>query len=305
MVRHPFIHSAAPDPSGRASSRMPLPAMPRSRTGRHGYTLLEMLIVLAVLAIMAGLGWPAVQKMARRSRVSDAAKQVRNASRSAAGGDRIGQNPGVPIPARTGRFEIAPKQEENAGPAVLRSALDQMAEAAASAGRPPPIRMPARGPSRRHRLRRAGGRRAAGRGWRRNRAGRRRHSAARRAAGVVRPDRVLPERADIERPHPVDGSDRYFVEISLRGLTGAVRIGPTTQLTKAPQARRRPARGPSRREAAHDMRQPRRILPARGRAGHGRAARLRDRALAHRLRGPFPHGERRPVVHRAIGLPDA
>ncbi|MDI9444706.1 MAG: prepilin-type N-terminal cleavage/methylation domain-containing protein, partial [Planctomycetota bacterium] len=112
---------------------MPLLALPRSRPGRHGYTLLEMLIVLAILAVMIGLGWPAIQKMARRSRIGDAAKQVRNAlGQARLAAIESGKAQVFRFQPGAGRFEIAARQEEDAGPAVLRSALDQMAEAAAS-----------------------------------------------------------------------------------------------------------------------------------------------------------------------------
>ncbi len=44
---------------------------------RRAYTLLEMLIVLALLAALTGLSWPAVRGMLANSKLRSAAKQVR------------------------------------------------------------------------------------------------------------------------------------------------------------------------------------------------------------------------------------
>ena len=50
-----------------------------ARPKRWGFTLVEMLVVLAVLAVLASFSWPAVRGMLGQSELRDAAKQVRAA----------------------------------------------------------------------------------------------------------------------------------------------------------------------------------------------------------------------------------
>lgn len=50
-----------------------------SSPARDAFTLLEMLIVLALLAALAGLSWPSVRGMLAKSQLRAAAKQVRGA----------------------------------------------------------------------------------------------------------------------------------------------------------------------------------------------------------------------------------
>jgi len=50
---------------------------PSAATARRGFTLLEMVIVLAILVVVVGLGWPALRGSLQKSRLHDAAKQVR------------------------------------------------------------------------------------------------------------------------------------------------------------------------------------------------------------------------------------
>ncbi len=44
---------------------------------RCGYTLLELLIVLAILAVIVGLAWPAVHRLSETGQLQDAARQLR------------------------------------------------------------------------------------------------------------------------------------------------------------------------------------------------------------------------------------
>lgn len=46
-------------------------------TSRRGFTLLELLIVLAILVVVVGLGWPSLRKMAERRELLDAARSLR------------------------------------------------------------------------------------------------------------------------------------------------------------------------------------------------------------------------------------
>lgn len=237
MVPRPPINSAAPDPSGRAGWRTPLPAMPRARTGRHGYTLLEMIVVLAILAVMVGLSWPAVQKMARRSRVNDAAKQVRNALAEARlAAIESGRVQVFRFQPGTGRFEVAARQEEDAGPAVLRSALDQMAEAAASA-RPAAADPDAGAKDLPGGIVFAGQEVAEQPGAADEGTGLAGVSTAQLAERQSWSDPIVfyPNGRTSNARIRLTDLDRYFVEVNLRGLTGAVRIGPTTRLAKASQ----------------------------------------------------------------------
>ncbi len=78
-------------------------------TARRGYTLVEMLIVLAVLVALVSLSWPAVRGMLGKGELREAAKQVRVALLKA----RLGAiESGVAQSFRclpgTERFEVSP-----------------------------------------------------------------------------------------------------------------------------------------------------------------------------------------------------
>lgn len=81
----------------------------RLARNRTAYTLIEMLIVLAVFASLAAMIWPAARRMLGRSELREAAKQVRTALVRARL-DAI--ETGVPHRFRyqvgTGRYEVAP-----------------------------------------------------------------------------------------------------------------------------------------------------------------------------------------------------
>lgn len=81
----------------------------RLARNRTAYTLIEMLIVLAVVAALAAMTWPAARRMLGRSGLREAAKQVRTALVRARL-DAI--ETGVPhrfrYRAGTGRYEVVP-----------------------------------------------------------------------------------------------------------------------------------------------------------------------------------------------------
>ncbi|MCP5113935.1 MAG: prepilin-type N-terminal cleavage/methylation domain-containing protein, partial [bacterium] len=101
------------------------------RGERRGFTLVEMLVVLTILGLLVGMSWPSVHRLLSRSRVKEAAKQVR----TELGEARLRAiESGTPQVFRfqpgTSFFEVRPKEEETAGPAVLKSALEQVSDEA-------------------------------------------------------------------------------------------------------------------------------------------------------------------------------
>ena len=61
---------------GSRSANDPI-IMPMRRSNSKGFTLLEMLIVLAILSVLATMAWPALRKQLDRSQLRSAAKKVR------------------------------------------------------------------------------------------------------------------------------------------------------------------------------------------------------------------------------------
>ncbi len=101
---------------------------------RCAYTLVEMLIVLAVLAVLTALSWPAVRGMLGKSELRDAAKQVRVALARA----RLeAMESGVPQRFRyapgAGRFEVV----------QLSAAFDERGAPPRQAGGPSRVNEPA------------------------------------------------------------------------------------------------------------------------------------------------------------------
>ena len=96
---------------------------------RDGLTLLELLVVLAILGLLIGMSWPSVHRLLDRARVKEAAKHVR----TELGEARLRAiESGTPQVFRfqpgTSFFEVRPKEEETAGPTVLKSALEQLSD---------------------------------------------------------------------------------------------------------------------------------------------------------------------------------
>jgi prepilin-type N-terminal cleavage/methylation domain-containing protein len=54
-----------------------MPSVPDRRPIRRAYTLLELLIVLAIVLAVVGLSWPALQRPMAKSQLESAAKQLR------------------------------------------------------------------------------------------------------------------------------------------------------------------------------------------------------------------------------------
>lgn len=80
----------------------------RCRRPLHGFTLLELLLVLALVVLMAGLAWPALRSSMAKSRLRDSAQQLRI---ELARARLTAMECGVPLEFRyragEGRFRIA------------------------------------------------------------------------------------------------------------------------------------------------------------------------------------------------------
>ncbi len=194
--------------------------------GRHGsppsdrfaYTLLEMLIVLAVVAVLATLSWPAVRGMLRRDELRSAAKQVRAALTKA----RLNaMETGVSYRFRyrpgTGRFEVGP----------LPASLDEEDISSASARtRQRRDEVPAED--------------AISGAWFAESASARDGSdtpAPRPTnddAGWSAPTVFFPNGRSSNARIRLAGADGFSVEVSLRGLTGSTRISPPERLEERP-----------------------------------------------------------------------
>ena len=85
----------------------------RSAAIRRAYTLVEMLIVLALLAVLASFSWPAVRGMLGKGDLRAAAKQVRVAlAKARLGAIESGAACAFRYRPGSGRFEVGPLSNE-------------------------------------------------------------------------------------------------------------------------------------------------------------------------------------------------
>jgi prepilin-type N-terminal cleavage/methylation domain-containing protein len=202
---------------------------------RRGFTLIEMLVVLAVLAVLTSLGWPAVRNMLGRSEFRNAAKQVRVAMIQArlaaiesAAPRKLRYRPG------TGKYEVAPLQTALDSP---RPTPGRTSRNPASHDEPIQGALPA-GVTFQEAAARTSGRSTAG------------EANSRDVGQTAEPPAVESERSDDAGWSPpilffpdgksssarvrLAGPRGLWVEVTLRGLTGATRIGPIQRREESP-----------------------------------------------------------------------
>jgi prepilin-type N-terminal cleavage/methylation domain-containing protein len=86
----------------------------RHECSPSGFTLLEMLTVLALLAVMAAVAWPALRSSLRHSRLRDAAKTVRvELAKTRLKAIETGTPQQFRYQPGSGQFEIAPQTSSN------------------------------------------------------------------------------------------------------------------------------------------------------------------------------------------------
>ena len=83
---------------------------PRRPSAGRGFTLLELIVVVAILALVATMAWPSMRRMYTRGEIEDAAKQVREAlARARLTAIETGTTQVFRFQPGTGRFEVVAK----------------------------------------------------------------------------------------------------------------------------------------------------------------------------------------------------
>ena len=202
--------------TGDASPAVPRAVRQSSRS--RGYTLLEMLVVLAVLASLTAMSWPAVRTMLAKSALRSAAKQLRaalvEARLDAVESGAVWQfryRPG------TGRFETS-----------ATAVLDEESPAAigdSPSGRP--------GKSRAREDVLAGDVRFRESAGPARRPGSTAAPETPAGAGWSEPILFFPNGRTSNVRLRLEGERGYTIQVTLRGLTGTTAIGPPEQPAEA------------------------------------------------------------------------
>lgn len=125
-------------------------ASPRSaQPARRGYTLLELLIVVAVVAVVVGVSWPALQRPAEKSKLRAAARQLRIAlARTRLEAIRSGTAQEFRYQPGSGAFTVSPRATSEEGGGFTPVSFGQSEEVESLGGdfadsEPAPYALPA------------------------------------------------------------------------------------------------------------------------------------------------------------------
>ncbi|NQT13066.1 MAG: prepilin-type N-terminal cleavage/methylation domain-containing protein [Planctomycetes bacterium] len=175
---------------------------------RQGYTLLEMLIVVAIIATVVALSWPALRRPLAKSRVRNAAKQLRVAlARTRLEAIRSGTAQEFRFEPGTGRFEVSPRSTpEGTGgftPVALEGFGDDTTSAEALGVEPSHARELPDGV---------------------------RFSASSPSTGPIL---FYPNGRTFNARFRLQGQYDYYVDVNLRGLTGSSTMGLIGQFAES------------------------------------------------------------------------